>query len=55
MNQQIHHMVGYYSYTLKLAEINYSTTEKEALAILIAVQYFRTCLEGEKFMLFTDN
>lgn len=49
------HVVGYYSYTFKPSETNYTTTEKEALAVLKAVDYFRTYLEGTKFTLFTDH
>lgn len=50
-----HHVVDSYSYTLKPAKVNYTTTEKEALDVLKAVQYFHTYLEGVKFTLFTDH
>lgn len=49
------HVVGYYSYTFTKAEQNYSTTEKEALAVVLAIRYFRSYLEGAKFKLFTDH
>lgn len=54
-DHQKHHIVRFYSYTLKPAEVNYTTTEKEAFAVLKAVQYFHTYLEGAKFTLFTDH
>ena len=49
------HAIGYHSYTFNKAEGNYSTSEKEMLAVLKAVHYFRTYLEGQKFLLHTDH
>jgi transposase InsO family protein len=49
------HVVGYQSYTFNKAERNYSTSEKEMLAVLKAVHYFRSYLDGRKFTLFTDH
>lgn len=40
-NQQLR-MVGYYSYSFTKTEVNYTTTEKEALAVLRAIRYFRS-------------
>lgn len=48
-------VVGYYSYTFSKAQLNYTTTEKEALAVLMAVRYFRPYLDGRSFTLFTDH
>lgn len=48
-------VIGYYSYTFTKAEQNYSTTEKEALAVVLAMRYFRSYIEGTKFKLFTDH
>ena len=48
-------VIGYQSYTFNKAENNYSTYEKEMLAVLKAVEYFRTYLDGEKFLLHTDH
>lgn len=48
-------VIAYYSYTFSKSEINYNTTEKEALAVVMALRYFRTYLEGQHFNLFTDN
>lgn len=49
------HAIGYYSYTFNKAERNYSTSEKEMLAVLRAVHYVRTYLDGQKFFLHTDH
>lgn len=48
-------VVGYHSYTFSKPELNYTTTEKEALAVLKAIRYFRSHLEGTTFKLFTDH
>lgn len=48
-------VVGYHSYTFSKSELNYTTTEKEAMAVLKAVHYFRSYVEGAPFKLFTDH
>lgn len=54
LNRQLR-VVGYYSYTFNATQLNYSTTEKEALAVLMAVLYFRSYIDGRKFKLYTDH
>ena len=48
-------VIAYASYTLSPREQNYSTMEKEALAVVFAVKHFRFYLLGKRFSVITDN
>jgi len=49
------HPIAYTSRLLNAAEQNYSTIEKELLAIVYSVNHFRPYLYGQKFLLVTDH
>jgi hypothetical protein len=47
--------IAYASRNLNNAACNHNTTEKELLAIVYAVKYFRPYLYGQKFEIVTDH
>jgi hypothetical protein len=47
-----HHAISYASKTLSGPQLNYATTEKELLAVVFAIDKFRSYLVGAK-LLFT--
>ncbi|CAN6560744.1 unnamed protein product [Malus baccata var. baccata] len=48
-------VLDYASRTLNDAQLNYSTTEKELLAVVFALDKFRSYLIGTKVIVFTDH
>ncbi|KAJ9535698.1 hypothetical protein OSB04_un001150 [Centaurea solstitialis] len=49
------HAIHYASKTLDPAQLNYSTTEKELLAVVYAIEKFRTYLVGSKVVVYSDH
>ncbi|CAN6552365.1 unnamed protein product [Malus baccata var. baccata] len=49
------HVIYYASRTLNDAQLNYSTTEKELLAVVFALDKFRSYLIGTKWIVYTDH
>jgi transposase InsO family protein len=49
------HPIAYASKTFNSAQTRYATTEREALAIVWALQHFNTYCEGHKYTLLTDH
>lgn len=47
--------IEYYSKSLNDAQINYATTHKELLAIVMAIERFRHYVWGKHFVIYTDH
>ena len=50
-----HHTISYARKTLSGAQLNYATIEKELLAVVFAIDKFRSYLVGAKVIVFTDH
>jgi hypothetical protein len=50
-----HYAISYASKTLTGAQLNYATTEKELLAVVFAIDKFRSYLVGAKVTLYIDH
>ncbi|CAL8135312.1 unnamed protein product [Prunus armeniaca] len=49
------HVIYYASRTLNDAQLNYSTTEKELLAVVFSLEKFRSYLIGSKVIVYSDH
>ncbi|XP_050117637.1 uncharacterized protein LOC126595360 [Malus sylvestris] len=49
------HVIYYASRTLTGAQLNYTTTEKELLTVVFALEKFRSYLVGSKVIIFSDH
>jgi hypothetical protein len=47
--------LGFFSAQLNKAELNYSTFDRELLAVVAAIRQFHYMLEGRSFVVFTDH
>ncbi|WVZ58682.1 hypothetical protein U9M48_008924 [Paspalum notatum var. saurae] len=54
-NDKKHNAISYASKTLTGPQLNYSTTEKELLAVVFAFDKFRSYLVGAKVIIYTDH
>jgi hypothetical protein len=50
-----HYTISYTSKTLTGPQLNYATTEKELLAVVFAIEKFRSYLVGAKFIVYIDH
>ena len=53
--EKVPHVIYYTSHTLNDAQLNYSTTEKELLAVVSALEKFRQYLIGSKVIVYSDH
>jgi hypothetical protein len=53
--EKLPHVIYYASRTLNDTQLNYSTTEKELLAIVFALNKFRSYLLGSKIIIYSDH
>jgi hypothetical protein len=49
------HVIYYASKTMMVAQVNYTTTEKELLAVVFALDKFRSYLLGSKVIIYSDH
>lgn len=49
------HAIYYVSRTLNDAQLDYSTTEKKLLAVIFALEKFRSYLIGSKVIVYSDH
>jgi hypothetical protein len=50
-----HNAISYASKTLSGPQLNYTTTEKEMLAVVFSIDKFRSYLVGAKVIIYTDH
>ena len=50
-----HHAIAYASKTLTGPQLNYATIEKELLAVVFAIDKFRSYLVGAKVIVYSDH
>jgi hypothetical protein len=53
--KKLPHVIYYVSKTLNDAQLNYSTTEKELLAVVFALDKIRPYLLGSKVLVYSDH
>jgi hypothetical protein len=53
--EKLPHVIYYSWKTLNNAQLNYSTTEKELLAVVFALDKFRSYLLGSKVLVYSDH
>ena len=53
--EKLPHVIYYASKTLDTAQANYTTTEKELLAVVFALDKFRPYILGSKVIVYTDH
>jgi hypothetical protein len=54
-SEKLLHVIYYASRTLNNTQLNYSTTEKELLAVIFALDKFRSYLLGSKIIIYSDH
>jgi len=52
---KLSHVICYVNKTLNDTQLNYSTTEKELLAVVFTLDKFRPYLIGSKILIYTDH